>query len=147
MSDEVITPAPLADEIARLRGVLVDRDWDPLTLVGVDSHFIDLRRIARAVIASWDARPPAEKPTEVSIDDATKRLPGATWFLRCGECRTMYVAIGGWNIFTGKDGVAWGKPKEQRKPTKCVHPIEKAQWWNGSEWVAHIDVDEGVVGG
>jgi hypothetical protein len=67
---------------------------------------------------------------------STAGIPdGATWFLRCAECETLWVASSGFDWRTGQEACYWVRPRPIRSPKPCRHQggIER---WAGTRWEA-----------
>jgi hypothetical protein len=65
-------------------------------------------------------------------------LMGATWFMRCKNCRALYVPDSGRSVEDLKEQLFWTRPKPKGASRKdgvppCNHlgPVER---WNGRGW-------------
>lgn len=70
----------------------------------------------------------------MAVVSTNEPMAGLTWFLRCGNCETMYVPTEGINWQTGTTSVYWVKPRPIKKPKPCAH-TGAVQRWDGTAWV------------
>lgn len=63
-------------------------------------------------------------------------IEGHTFFMRCGDCETMYEAIGdGLSLSSGfRVPPYWVRPRSVRKPKPCAHPLESVEMYADGEW-------------
>lgn len=64
---------------------------------------------------------------------------GATWFLRCAQCHTLYdpaqVLVFDQQENTARMDVVWRPPQRRRKPAvPCTHQ-SAVERWDGTAWV------------
>ena len=67
------------------------------------------------------------------IGTKEKTVDGATWFIRCSKCHTMYRPEEGLSFKTGETYPCWFKPRPITKPERCWHNAPP-EVWNGTGW-------------
>jgi hypothetical protein len=81
-----------------------------------------------------DACDKALRHIRTAIGHVAPKEIGATWFMRCAGCHTLWVPMAGWALPSGKDCVYWCKPRPVRNPKPCKH-LGEIEAWNGTAWI------------